>query len=310
MTRNVSVPEKTLEHWATLCVAYRYRSLAAQWWPVNGADIDIQALPAQPGKAIQLELKTTTPAGSGLHRVNIDLGQLWEYSKKPLARQPFYAFPWPHWDGELAAAAQAAGQDPTELAVQRSSAGWWFGDWMVVMTTQQVAGVLRQELNAHQRRDRGVTTRLVQFDISDPGKPEWGDPASPVSPPEVLRWTKFWPELEKCGRVKWPQLIRVPRLVLDPWRKSRHRDAGEALYPRHELVEMFRQSEQLLTELQGRPLEFETLEPDGNGSFRVAQDDADVIAGAEPGDDERASEPEDRRQVVFINSRKLVPAVQ
>ena len=35
MTQNVSVPEKTLEHWASLCVAYRYRSLAAQWWPVN-----------------------------------------------------------------------------------------------------------------------------------------------------------------------------------------------------------------------------------------------------------------------------------
>ncbi len=36
MTQNVSVPEKTLEHWASLCVAYRYQSLAAQWWPVNG----------------------------------------------------------------------------------------------------------------------------------------------------------------------------------------------------------------------------------------------------------------------------------
>ena len=137
MTQNVSVPEKTLEHWASLCVAYRYRSLAAQWWPVNGVDIDIQALPAQPGKAIQLELKTITPAGPGCHKVNVDLGQLWEYSQKPLARQPFYAFPRPHWDGELAAAAKADGQDATELAVQRSKTGWWFGDWMVVMTTQQ-----------------------------------------------------------------------------------------------------------------------------------------------------------------------------
>jgi hypothetical protein len=98
MTQNVSVPEKTLEHWASLCVAYRYQSLAAQWWPVNGVDIDLQALPAQPGKAIQLELKTITPAGPGRHKVNVDLGQLWEYSHKPLARQPFYAFPRPHWE--------------------------------------------------------------------------------------------------------------------------------------------------------------------------------------------------------------------
>jgi hypothetical protein len=87
-------------------------------------DIDLQALPAQSGKAIQLELKTITPAGPGRHKVNVDLGQLWEYSQKPLARQPFYAFPRPHWDGELAAAARADGQDATELAVQRSKTGW------------------------------------------------------------------------------------------------------------------------------------------------------------------------------------------
>lgn len=79
MTQKVSVPEKTLEHWASLCVAYRYSSLAAQWRPVNGVDIDLQALPAQPGKAIQLELKTITPVGPGRHKVHIDLGQLWEY---------------------------------------------------------------------------------------------------------------------------------------------------------------------------------------------------------------------------------------
>lgn len=117
-------------------------------------DIDLQSLPAQPGKAIQLELKTTTPAGPGRHKVNVDLGQLWEYSKKPLALQPFYAFPRPHWDGELAAAARADGQDPTELAVQRSKTGWWFGGWMIVMTTRQVADVLRQALNAHGRQAR------------------------------------------------------------------------------------------------------------------------------------------------------------
>jgi hypothetical protein len=158
MTQNVSVPEKTLEHWASLCVAYRYRSLAAQWWPVNGVDIDLQALPAQPGKAIQLE----------------------------------------------------------------------------------VAGVLRQDLNAHRRRDRGVPRCLVQFDISDPDKAEWGDPASSVPPSEVLDWSRFWSELDECGRDERPQLIRVPRLVLGRRRKARHRDEEEELYPRHELVEMFR----------------------------------------------------------------------
>ena len=111
MTQNVSVPEKTLEHWASLCVAYRYRSLAAQWWPVNGVDIDLQALPSlvRQGHTAGAE-DHPRPPRLGRHKVNVDLGQLWEYSQKPLARQPFYAFPRPHWDGELAAAARADGQ--------------------------------------------------------------------------------------------------------------------------------------------------------------------------------------------------------
>jgi hypothetical protein len=179
---------------------------------------------------------------------------------------------------------------------------------MVVMTTQQVAGVLRQDLNAYNRRDRGERRCVVQFDISDPGKPEWGDPASSVPPSEVLDWSQFWPELDECGRYEWQQLIRVPRLVLGRWRRPRRRDEEEELYLRYELVEMFRQSEQLLAELQGRGLELETLEPDGNGNFRVVPGYADNIAGSEPGDNNRASEPEDRRQVVFINSRGLFSA--
>jgi hypothetical protein len=71
---------------------------------------------------------------------------------------------------------------------------------------------------------------------------------------------------------------------------------------------MFRQSEQLPADPEGGALELETLEPDGNGNFRVAPGYADDIAGSEPGDDDRASEPEDRRQVVFISSRGLFSA--
>lgn len=65
-----------------------------------------------------------------------------------------------------------------------------------------------------------------------------------------------------------------------------------------------------LTASRSSRLELETLETDGNGNFRVAPGDADNIAGSQPGDNNRASEPEDRRQVVFINSRRLFPAKQ
>jgi hypothetical protein len=157
MTQSVSVPEKTLEHWSSLYLTYRYRAQVSLWWPTRGEDIDVQMLPMTPGKAVQLELKTTTPAGTGLHDVEVDLGQLWEYSRKPLGRQPFYAFPWPDWDGNLAAVARA--QQPrkevTELAFRRSGPQWWFAEWMVVLTTRQVADVLRRELNLHGSRTRG-----------------------------------------------------------------------------------------------------------------------------------------------------------
>lgn len=159
MTQSVSVPEKTLEHWSSLYLTYRYRSQVSLWWPTRGEDIDLQMLPTTPGKALQLELKTTAPAGTGLHDLNVDLGQLWEYSHKPLGRQPFYAFPRPDWDGNLVVVAKAKHprKEVTELAFRRSGPQWWFAEWMVVLTTRQVADVLRRELkrtwltNARQR---------------------------------------------------------------------------------------------------------------------------------------------------------------
>src|SRR5260370_26716845 len=101
MPRSVSVPEKTLEHWSSQYVIYRYRSKAALWWPASGEDIDVRWLPARPGKVVQLELKTTTPVGAWLHDLQVDLGQLWDNYQLPPGRQPFYAFPWSEWYGNL-----------------------------------------------------------------------------------------------------------------------------------------------------------------------------------------------------------------
>ena len=72
----------------------------------------------------------------------MDLGQLWEYWQRSPGRQPFYAFPWPDWDGNLKAVAIAEGRAVTELGFSRSGPGWWFADWMVVLTAAQVAAVL------------------------------------------------------------------------------------------------------------------------------------------------------------------------
>jgi hypothetical protein len=300
MAQFVSVPEKTLEHWSSLYLTYRYRSQVSLWWPTRGEDIDVQMLPTTPGKAVQLELKTATPAGTGLHDVNVDLGQLWEYSHKPLGRQPFYAFPWPNWDGNLAAAARA--QQPrkevTELAFRRSGLQWWFAEWMIVLTTRQVADVLRRELNAHGSRTRGSRKRLVQFDVKNPGNTVWGDPASPTASPQVINWLDFWYELQQCGRDDWPQLIRLPALVLEHRRDEATTDPG--VYTREEVAVMLRQA----ADFRDGAVPLVTLEPVGDGIYRITDDLSDEPGEPEPEDD-ALEVPEDSRQVVFLNFSTL-----
>jgi hypothetical protein len=72
----VSVPEKTLEHWSVQYINNRFHTHAALWWPARGQDINVRWLPARPGKAVQLELKTTTVTGPRSHEVRVDLSQL------------------------------------------------------------------------------------------------------------------------------------------------------------------------------------------------------------------------------------------
>ncbi|MEV6283479.1 hypothetical protein [Kribbella sp. NPDC051770] len=143
----VSVPEKTLEHWSSQYLNYRYRAKASLWWPAYGQDIDFGWLPRRPGKAVQLELKTTTVAGPMRHDVHIKLLQLWNYLCLPLSKQPFYAFPRPTWGGILAEAATKSGVVASTLAFQRSGPDWWFAEWMVVMSARDVARVLRFKID-------------------------------------------------------------------------------------------------------------------------------------------------------------------
>ena len=173
---------------------------AALWWPTSREDIDIRCLPTRPGKAVQLELKTTKVAGAGLHDVLVDLGQLWEYRRRPLGHQPFYAFPWPGWRGNLTAAALSGGRPVTELAFSRGGRGWWFADWMVLLTAERVAAVLHRELAAHGSGKRGNRERLVRFDVTHSTATPvvtWGSGSGAT--PRPIRWREFWAKLEQCG---------------------------------------------------------------------------------------------------------------
>jgi hypothetical protein len=255
MPHSVSVPEKTLKHWSSPYITYRYRSKVALWWPARGEDIDFGRLPERPGKAVQLELKTTTVVGDGIHDLMVDLGQLWQYRQRPLGHQPFYAFPRPDsdWGGNLAAAAIAKGRAVTELGFARSGSGWWFADWMIVLTAAEVAAVLHKELAAHGSK-KPKKERLVRFDHSKPG-PVWGSGTHPAP----VGWREFWPALEHCGRIGWPQLIRLPA------RLTRTRGP----YPTSQVAEMLREAAEMPAGQgdTGEPLV--TLEPDADGTFQV-----------------------------------------
>jgi len=260
MPKSVSVPEKTLEHWSSLYIAYRYRTKAALWWPARGEDIDVRRLPPRPGKAVQLELKTTTVTGAGLHEVIVDLGQLWEYRQRPPAHQPFYAFPRPGWRGNLDVAARADGRPVTELAFMRGGRRWWFADWMVVLTAAQVAGVLHKELAAHGSRERDTKKPLVRFDLnqshSDMGLRAAADPPA-------IRWLDFWSTLDQCGEPGWPQLIRLPERITP----------AQGLYRPAQVAGMLRQAANMFATGQRDGTEqLVTLEPGEDGNYQIVPD--------------------------------------
>jgi hypothetical protein len=70
------------------------------------------------------------------------------------------------------------------------------------------------------------------------------------------------------GKAIQLELIRVPRLVLGRRRRSRHRNEEEELCPRYELVGMFRQSEQLFADPEGRALELEEMRKNTSGRIK------------------------------------------
>jgi hypothetical protein len=299
MPQSVSVPEKTLEHWSSQYITYRYRSKAALWWPASGEDIDVRWLPARRGKAVQIELKTTTVVRPWVHDVLVDLGQLWEYRQRPLGHQPFYVFPRPDWDGSLTAVTMAANRAVTELGFARSGAGWWFADWMDVLTAARVAAVLHHELAAHASKNRGEKGRLVRYDWNNrtpAGLPSttWG-PSGSLSP-GVVGWREFWPELEQCGRLGWPQLIRLPARIV----------RARSPYRPLDIVGLLREAADMRLTDREEPLV--TLEPDADGNYQIELSTAGNLSGSD--DDENnvdGAEDSDHRQIVFLDARVLLP---
>ncbi len=135
----VTIPEKTLEHWVSQYINYRYASKAGLWWPAAGEDISVDHLPRAPGKALQLEMKTSTEDSKSTRSVSVSYPQLCHYHARPRHEQPFYVFPEPRWPVQtLVDYCKTQNQDITELGFRRAGR-LWFATWLRVLTTDEVA---------------------------------------------------------------------------------------------------------------------------------------------------------------------------
>lgn len=282
----VSVPEKTLEHWASQYLTYRYRSWAGLWWPARGEDIDVQRLPSLPGKAVQIELKTTTPAGKNKHEVKVDIGQLKDYLK---SRAPvFYAFPRPEWKGELRSAALRAGIAATELAFSRTGPKWWFAEWMIVMTAKEVASVLSAKVSAHKGTTRGNHQPLVTFTVH-PNKPSTAKWHSGRRAPTTYPWRDFWTKLEQCGDSGWPQVVQIQKSAASGQTHLSRSQVRAAMNSAAGKIQTGQKFQEALV----------TFESDGSEGFRRATPlDGDGAEIEETDNDEH-------RQVVFLDARAI-----
>lgn len=283
----VSVPEKTLEHWVSQYVNYRYRTKAALWWPAQGEDIDVQSLPHLPGKALQLEVKTTTLTKTGRHKVLVDIGQLKDYLSSPVPA--FYVFPKPTWPGLLTAAASAAGISAPELAfsrISRHGPGWWVADWLIVMTAREVARVLSAEVAAHAGTTRKNFKRLVTFTVSKNGPtvPMWAHGLNP----KTYAWRDFWTKLESCGEPGWPQLLRLPA------------GAAALSHPTQgNIRRAFRQVAEKVVDPGLYDGELVSLIAGADGEYAPFDDQA--VAPIRP----QSAEDDHHRQVVFLDARAI-----
>lgn len=201
-----SVPEKTLENWASIYITYRFRSHAGLWWPTTGEDISVGHIPKKPGKHIFLEMKTSSvdKKRPDRHVVQIDRPQLDQYLKLPVGLQPFYVFPRPTWKGEVKSAARKASIDETDIGFSRNAYKkpvGWSADWLRVLSAKDVSAAINMKARK---------PTLVTYTVRPNGtvSEKWAQKTA--TPSNLMPWRDFWTSLTNCGQSNWPQVISIP----------------------------------------------------------------------------------------------------
>jgi hypothetical protein len=209
----VSVPEKTLEHWLSIHLNYRYKAKASLWWPVAGENISVADLPKVPGKQFWLEVKTTTwtPGAPSFHSLKINLWQLWKYgnpSHNPACVPDYYVFPIPPFDGHIGdrGLRWLGGTRKSWIGYESKSRRRWFARWMRVIPGAELRRLLASELTAWE----AVMDKRASFELAQVvnGNPTW---ATPLAGVDELSWHDFLARMDSCGRPGWGSLLVTPR---------------------------------------------------------------------------------------------------
>lgn len=208
----VSVPEKTLEHWLSIHLTYRYRAKVSLWWPSSREDISVSNLPLVPGKQFWLEVKTVTwRASAGVHSLKVNLWQLAKYgdpARNPMGVPDYYVFPAPPFDGHMTdpGLAWLAGRDKSWFGFQSKSGDDWFARWTWVIPGRELRRLLTTEL-ANWSASGG--DKRAQFEIASVA----GGGLTWVVPPAksgLLTWHNFLELMDTCGRRGWGSLMATP----------------------------------------------------------------------------------------------------
>jgi len=211
----VSIPEKTLEHWASTYILHRYQTKVPLWWPTSRADVEVGDLGYQAGKTFWLELKTATwNPSTATHVVKVDLWQLWKYSQQPIP--VYYAFPIPQWSDTLTSPAGKAWLGGT----QRSNLALWRGapktfyNWMVVVPGCELFAYYSATISALQSKGtfrKSSSSVLAVIDVGT-GTWDWNSKIR-TSPPTSWTWLDFWRKMDQCGGPEMPAVMMVDRPI-------------------------------------------------------------------------------------------------
>lgn len=220
----VSIPEKTLEHWASIYLTNRF-PWSKLWWPADGEDVAIGDLlrgasrSSPSARACLLELKTTTweplkTSPFGRHELKIDGAQLARYLYSPSRVPVYYVFPAPFWLSPVSPGVAApkpalggsigyAGSTSTRFRPEewwrRLSEPEWFGNWLYVVRAESLWDRLspRERYDSYIRRSRTgaggrlpvkVATNVARSDPDGPVGWTWKIGASLTPVP----WPDFW----------------------------------------------------------------------------------------------------------------------